>query len=114
MKAPRIYISGGMTGLPDLNFPAFNAEAARLRALGYEVENPTEVKLGAGAVWVDYMRVDLKKMLDCDAIALLPGWRESRGARVEADLAVELGFTIIYPDELAALVPAAEWIPEAA
>ncbi len=31
----RIYLSGLMSGLPELNFPAFHAEAARLRALGF-------------------------------------------------------------------------------
>ena len=35
----RIYIAGPMTGLPDFNYPAFNAAAARMRALGFEVEN---------------------------------------------------------------------------
>ena len=29
----RIYIAGPMSGLPDLNYPAFNAMAERLRAL---------------------------------------------------------------------------------
>ena len=29
----RIYVAGPMTGYPDLNFPAFHAETARLRAL---------------------------------------------------------------------------------
>lgn len=38
----RIYLAGPMTGLPEHNFPAFHAEAARLRGLGYHVENPAE------------------------------------------------------------------------
>ncbi|MCY1527250.1 hypothetical protein D9M68_623110 [compost metagenome] len=38
----RIYLAGPMTGLPEFNYPAFHAEAARLRALGYQVENPAE------------------------------------------------------------------------
>lgn len=33
----KIYISGPMTGLLDLNFPAFHAETMRLRSLGYGV-----------------------------------------------------------------------------
>ncbi len=37
-----IYISGPMSGLPECNYPAFNAAAAHLRALGYSVENPAE------------------------------------------------------------------------
>lgn len=34
----RIYISGPMSGMPEHNFPAFNAEAARLRAKDREAE----------------------------------------------------------------------------
>lgn len=30
----RIYISGPMTGMPELNFQAFHAEAARLKCVG--------------------------------------------------------------------------------
>lgn len=30
----KIYIAGPMTGLPDLNFPAFHNEARRLRMQG--------------------------------------------------------------------------------
>ena len=43
MKPLKIYCAGPMTGLPELNFPAFHAEAARLRAFGYEVINPAEI-----------------------------------------------------------------------
>ena len=31
----RIYIAGPMSGLPELNYPAFNAMAERLRAHGH-------------------------------------------------------------------------------
>ncbi|HEX8594362.1 MAG TPA: DUF4406 domain-containing protein [Pseudomonas sp.] len=40
-----------MTGLPEFNYPAFHAEAARLRTLGLEVENPAENPLPANAPW---------------------------------------------------------------
>ena len=43
MKKQTIYIAGPMTGLPDLNFPTFHTEAARLRSLGHEVINPAEI-----------------------------------------------------------------------
>lgn len=29
----RVYLSGPMTGIPDFNYPAFNAEEKRIRAL---------------------------------------------------------------------------------
>src|SRR5690606_26470176 len=50
MTMKRIYIAGPMTGLPDLNFPAFHAEAARLRSRGVDVVNPAEINGGADEV----------------------------------------------------------------
>lgn len=88
----RIYLSGPMTGLPDFNYPAFNAEAARLRALGYHVENPAENPPQQD--WESYMRVAIAQMLTCDTIALLPGWVESRGALRERQVASQNGLTI--------------------
>lgn len=88
----RIYISGPMTGLPDFNYPAFNAEAARLRALGYHVENPAENPPQES--WEAYIAVCIPQLLTCDAIALLPGWSESRGALWERYVASQEGITI--------------------
>lgn len=87
----RIYLSGPMTGLPDFNYPAFNAEAARLRALGYHVENPAENPKQDS--WDAYMRKAITQMLTCDTIALMPGWLQSKGARIEYELAVSIGIT---------------------
>ncbi len=84
----RIYIAGPMTGLPDFNFPRFNAEAARLRALGYEVENPAENP--EQSTWEGYMRHAVRQLATCDVIALLPDWQLSRGARIERHLALDL------------------------
>lgn len=103
-----LYISGAMTGQPDLNKPAFNAEAARLRALGYHVENPAEVDLPAGATWSDYMRADIPMLMRCDAIVMLDGWTASRGALIEHNLALALGMVsipagfIVQPVQVAA------------
>jgi hypothetical protein len=86
---PRIYLAGKMTGLPDFNYPAFHAEAARLRAIGYHVENPAENP--KQDTWQAYMRQAVRQMMGCDAVALLPCWEGSRGALIENGLAVSLG-----------------------
>ena len=89
----RLYLSGPMTGLPENNFPTFHAEAARLRALGYTVTNPAEIDhpiLG----WQAFLRRDLIEMLSCDAVALLPGWEGSPGARLEIHVAHQVGMRI--------------------
>lgn len=91
----RIYLSGPMTGLPDYNYPAFNAEADRLRAPGYLVENPAENPLPADAPWHLCMRDAIRQMLTCDAVALMPGWQVSRGANVEVELAMHLQMKVV-------------------
>ena len=91
---PRIYLSGPMTGLPELNFPAFHAAAALLRAEGREVVNPAEITLDATADWHACMRADVAALATCDAIALLPGWHTSRGAQLELHIAHRLGLAV--------------------
>lgn len=96
-RMPRIYIAGPMTGLPELNFPAFNAAAAELRKRGAWVENPAEINAAGDITWEDAMRADIPRLMTCDSLYLLPGWQQSRGAAIEHDLAVALKMTITYP-----------------
>lgn len=92
----RIYLAGPMTGLPDWNFPAFHAAAARLRSEGYHVENPAENSAPPCNSWEGYMRTAIAQLVTCDMIALLPGSENSRGATIEKQLAYDLGMTIIF------------------
>ncbi len=96
----RIYISGAMSGVPEHNFPAFNAEAARLRALGYEVVNPAEVNPDVTLSWHECLRQDIKLLCDCDTLALLPGWEHSQGAHLELHIAHRLGMTITATERI--------------
>lgn len=90
----RVYVAGPMNGLPDLNFPAFHAATAQLRAGGVRAVNPAEINAAAAGQWVDCMRADLKQLVDCDAIVLLPGWEKSKGATLEHTVAVALGLRV--------------------
>ncbi|CAN7450048.1 DUF4406 domain-containing protein [Acidovorax sp. LjRoot66] len=91
----RIYVAGPMTGLPELNFPAFHAAAAVLRSAGHHVENPAEINADPTAGWQDCMRKDIARLVTCDAIHLLQGWSKSRGACLEHQIAVGLGLEIL-------------------
>lgn len=84
-----------MTNLPEFNYPAFGAEAERLRALGYHVENPAENPEPPCASWAGYMRMAIAQLVTCDVIALLPNWHTSRGAVVEHKLALDLGIRVM-------------------
>jgi hypothetical protein len=99
---PRVYLAGPMTGLPELNFPAFNAQAHALRCKGYVVENPAENQMPEDWTpnWRSYMRLAIAQLVTCDTVALLPGWERSRGARIEAALGRDLGLRVVEVDEL--------------
>lgn len=94
----RVYIAGPMTGLPDLNRPAFHAAAAQYRARGAFVFNPAEVELHEGAEWADYMRAEIPHLVTCDTIVLLPGHDASAGANLELHIARQLGMSIVWPE----------------
>lgn len=95
----RIYLSGPMTGYPEFNYPAFHKAAADLRAHGYEVVSPAEQDADSGldpgsSQWADFVRWDLRVLVDCDGIVLLDGWHKSKGARLEHHVALELGMDV--------------------
>lgn len=92
----RVYLSGPMTGLPELNFPAFHAAAQRLRNEGLQVVNPAEINPGHTLSWQACMRADIQALCDCDTIALLPGWEGSAGAHLELHIAHRLGLRIAH------------------
>lgn len=95
-----IYLSGPMTGLPEFNYPAFNAMAATLRGRGFVVNNPAENGM-AGRGWGECMRVAIKQLCDSDVIVMLDGWEDSRGARIEIRMAGDRGIPVFFAEELA-------------
>lgn len=112
----KVYVAGPMRGIPEFNFPAFHAATARLRAEGHTVFNPAErdiqthgVDISKGNATGDEalaaathgfnLREALKDDLEficlhADAIALLPGWENSKGARAERAAGEALGLKI--------------------
>lgn len=92
----RIYLAGKMRGEPDLNFPAFFEAAELLRMRGHVVFNPAENSahdadirtcLAIDTAWI---------CSSAEAIALLPGWEHSRGAKAELALSEALGHKVMY------------------
>lgn len=112
-----VYLAGPMRGIPEFNFPAFHAAAAKLRAEGHTVFNPAErdesdfghvpaprgdetafaqaVGLTADQLRRRVFLADTTWICEhADAIALLPGWEFSKGAVAERALGVALGLEI--------------------
>lgn len=89
-----LYLSGPMTGVPDLNRPAFNKMAKALRKKGYSVVNPPELdKNEPQRSWEGCLKRDIKHLMECREIATLPGWKQSKGAMLE----VYIGKVLRYP-----------------
>ncbi len=97
----KVYLAGPMRGLPDFNFPEFYRHAHALRKEGHEVFNPAEIGIHQDnirqifAVEMDWL------CREAEAVALMPGWSESLGARAELALARALGLKVMgVPDFL--------------
>lgn len=95
-----LYLSGPMTGLPDYNYPAFHSAAADLRAAGYVVINPAERDGAIALAWEENLRADIQLLVRlAGGLAMLPGWSESRGARLEGAIATGLGMPVLTVEQ---------------
>ena len=130
-ETKRIYLAGPMQGIPEFNFPRFNAVAAALRMGGHEVFNPAErdierhggvdiskgntagtlanAKEKHGFSLRQALSEDLEYItLTANEIVMLPGWEKSNGAQAEHRTAVALqseGMGITYlTEELCAMM----------
>lgn len=93
-RPPKVYISGPMTDVPQLNHPAFNLAAQALRSAGWAVFNPAENGMPPEAPWAEHMRVDIAQLTRCTHVATLEGWQSSRGAVLEVHIANRLGLQV--------------------
>lgn len=90
-----IYLAGPMTGYKDHNHVAFAQAAAALRAWGHHVISPAETAGGASDMdRAFYMRVDMAYLSNVDRVIVLPGWRDSPGAKLEVIFATATGLPI--------------------
>lgn len=105
----KAYLAGPMRGYPEFNFPAFEQATRVLRHHGHTIFSPAEHDLdngfdpsGMDGTIEELAEVgfDLREALRIDtewicchaeAIFLLPGWKDSSGARAEKALGDALG-----------------------
>lgn len=97
------YLAGPMRGYELHNFPAFAEAALILRRHGWQIESPAEYDLAAGVDpagteqdWPitvrEMLRTDFRLILErCNAIILMEGWHNSKGAQMEALIANAIG-----------------------
>lgn len=97
MKNKTVYISGPITGI-DFYKDDFHRASKKLAAAGYIPIDPCSLPHEHELSYEAYMREDLKALLDCDYIYMLPGWKDSMGADCEHGVAVLCGIEVLELD----------------
>lgn len=95
------YISGKITGMPNLNKHKFAAAAALLWKQGYRDVNPHELPSNHDKSWASYMKVCIRYICLCDVVFVLDDWKQSRGAMCEVFIASFLGIEIFSIETMA-------------
>lgn len=89
----KIYLSGPMTGLPDLNKPTFDFWEHQFTEQGHEVINPSKLE---DLEWAESVARDIILIRDCDAIFLMDGWHNSYGSVIEALVGYRYGKFFLF------------------
>jgi hypothetical protein len=93
----KCYISGQITNLSEekyLHYFAIGME--EVRAMNMHPVNPCHLPHEHDKTWQSYMKHDIIEMLQCDAVYMLNNWQNSRGAKIEWQIANGLGMQIFY------------------
>lgn len=106
----KIYLAGPMRGYKLYNFPLFDEYRNTLTIDGWSVVSPADldrqhgfdpIRLPADHDWMNFdgfeecIQRDLDALRQCQAIALMPGWHTSVGARMELAEALKLNLRIL-------------------
>ena len=87
-----------MTGIPGFNVQAFNRAESVLSEFGHICFNPANKPM-EGWTWNDYMKRDIKALMDCDVVILIEGWESSKGSVLEGFIASEVGMELYTLDK---------------
>jgi len=91
----KVYIAGKISGIEDYAYALFEEAEQKFIKKGYQVVNPMKLPHNHDKTWESYMKDCVFELVGCDLIHPLPNWNDSRGARIEMQLAKELGIKII-------------------
>ena len=106
MKYDRIYISGKITGVPDLNKPKFQAAEEfvfRHQGFVHDIVNPHKLPDDHDKTWSSYMKECIKALCTCQHVVVLDDWEGSRGAITEVLIAKILQIPVWHIETMAPL-----------
>lgn len=93
----RVYISGQITGLDEHEArERFESAETLLSDIGLIPVNPLSFGLHFSDPWEKHIVRDIVLLMGCDAIMMLDNWAESKGARIERNMAEELGLKVLH------------------
>ena len=97
----RVYISGQITGL-DPQEAQYRFECAEflLKNIGLTPVNPLKNGLPFNSSWEEHLVKDIEMLLGCNGIMLMSNWGNSKGARIEKQVAEELGLKVLHEEAL--------------
>lgn len=90
----RVYISGAMSNRMNTYKREFDFYEQRLKTQGHIVINPATMPIGLDPD--RYMPICLSMIDGADAIFMMDGWEQSRGARLEKAYAEYQGKDVMY------------------
>lgn len=100
---PKIYLAGKITGLPVEDYTAnFNYWKGHFQKLGFKVISPIDLPHKHADMWQEYMKEDIAAMVKCKYLFAMVGWQNSKGAKIEVELARALKINIYYQEFIAA------------
>lgn len=95
----KCYIAGKIGALPPEEVSRlFDQGKMEVDLFGLQPVSPLDLPHTHGRSWSEYMREDIAALLQCSHLYALNNWQNSRGAKIEVQLAKDLGLTIIYQD----------------
>lgn len=95
----KVYISGPITGMDNLNWSEFERVENALREAGHEPVNPHKLhEPNVIKSHAEFMRTDIAALCECEAITMLEGWGNSKGALLEYRVAFGIGLEFVTND----------------
>lgn len=105
VNLPYHFVSGPMSDIEAFNYPLFNEISGKLRDVGLNVFNPAPVRDDVAAAYNPQTEEELYKLTlrecmrwlldpNCEAIVVLPNWRDSSGSRLETFAAWTVGLPL--------------------